>query len=397
MRRPTILRWFTLVLLTFGNFGLAAIVAAPAGAATGSAITTGGHHSCALVAKSGAVKCWGLNNHGQLGDRTWTNRSAPVGVAGLNSGIVAIDAGAAHTCALTKAGGVKCWGQNDSGELGDGIQIERADPVNVVGLSSGVAAISAGTGVSCAVTGSGGAKCWGRNDLGGIGDGTYQNRATPVDVLGLTSGVSAISAGGGHTCALTTTGAVYCWGNNNSGQLGTGATTATSGTPTQVVGLPSDITQISAGLGYSCALSPSTGVLCWGSNTFGQLGDGTTSDQPGPTPVTVQGLAPGTVTSVAAGGWHTCVVLVGGAAKCWGLNTSAGKLGDGTTTDSSTPVDVSGMSSGTAMVVPSILHHTCAATTSGVLKCWGYNGYGQVGDGTITNRPTPTTVSGFAK
>ena len=255
--------------------------------------------------------------------------------------------------------------------------------------------ISAGTGVSCALTASGGVKCWGANDLGQLGDGTTVDRVTPVDVLGLTSGVAAISAGGGHTCALTTGGSVRCWGNNNTGQVGTGSTAQTSPVPVEVVGLESGVTAISSGLGYSCALRQAGDAVCWGSNQSGNLGDGTTTTNA--SPVVVQGLPTGQIASIAAGGWHTCAILAGGGAKCWGLNTSAGKLGDGTTVDRLTPTDVAGMGSGTAAIATAILHHTCAMTTTGVVKCWGYNGYGQVGDGTTTNRLIPTAVNGFAK
>jgi alpha-tubulin suppressor-like RCC1 family protein len=189
-----------------------------------------------------------------------------------------------------------------------------------------------------------------------------------------------------------TSGAVKCWGNNNSGQLGSGVVSQAYYSPADVVGLESGVTAISAGLGYSCALRAAGDAVCWGSNRFGNLGDGTVTDQPTPTPVVVQGLPTGQITSIMAGGLHTCAIVSGGAAKCWGLNTSAGKLGDGTGVDRYTPVDVVGMGSGTAAIATAILHHTCAMTTDGGLRCWGYNGYGQVGDGTTTNRLVPTTV-----
>ncbi|MGA9350442.1 MAG: hypothetical protein WBW48_16795, partial [Anaerolineae bacterium] len=186
-----------------------------------TAIAAGYRHTCALTA--GGVKCWGYNGYGQLGDGTWTWRNTPVDVSGLTSGVTTIAAGSYHTCALTAGGGAKCWGHNNNGQLGDGTTTNRNTPVDVSGLTSGVDAIAAGSYHTCALT-AGGVKCWGLNDYGQLGDGTTTNRNTPVDVSGLTSGVAAIAAGYYHTCALTA-GGVKCWGRNNNGQLGDGTTT----------------------------------------------------------------------------------------------------------------------------------------------------------------------------
>ncbi len=138
---------------------------------------------------------------------------------------VAVSAGGRHTCALTAAGGVRCWGDNFFGQLGDGTTTERHTPVDVTGLTSGVAAVSAGARHTCAVTTASGLKCWGRNLFGQLGDGTTTERHTPVDVTGLTSGVAAVSAGGLHTCAVTTAGGLKCWGRNITGPVGDGTTT----------------------------------------------------------------------------------------------------------------------------------------------------------------------------
>jgi alpha-tubulin suppressor-like RCC1 family protein len=155
-----------------------------------------------------------------------------VDVSGLSSGVSAIAAGIGHTCAVTTGGGVKCWGYNLSGQLGDGTTTERLTEADVSGLSSGVIAIAAGRSHTCALTTGGGVNCWGYNGNGQLGDGTIMNRLTAVDVSGLSSGVNAIAAGGDHTCALTTGAGVKCWGSNVRGQLGIGG---------RNYGLPGDV------------------------------------------------------------------------------------------------------------------------------------------------------------
>ncbi|NLG95743.1 MAG: hypothetical protein GX491_00125 [Chloroflexi bacterium] len=203
-----------------------------------NSITAGGLHTCALT-PTGGVKCWGLNNFGQLGDGTTTEYSTrPVDVIDLSSGVQAIAAEYNYTCALPTAGKVKCWGDNWYGQIReDTTTTHYSTPVDVEGLSGGVRAITAGGAHTCALTTTGGVKCWGANWYGQLGNGTGAYSPTPVGVEGLSGGVRAITVGYAHTCALTTAGEMKCWGYNYYGQLGNGTTT-NSLTPVDVIGLP---------------------------------------------------------------------------------------------------------------------------------------------------------------
>ena len=364
--------------------------------ATAQAIAAGGSHTCA-VTSSGGVKCWGFNGLGELGDGTTTNRLTPVDVSGLDRVVVkSVVAGGGHTCVLTTAGDVKCWGRNFEGQLGNGTTTNSLTPVDVIGLGSGVKAIVAGEWYNCVVTANGGVKCWGNNYYGQLGNGeTAYSQSTPVNVIGLESGVTALVAGMGHTCAVMTDRRAKCWGLNAFGQLGDG-TTDDSSVPLDVIGLWSDeVYSLAAGIHHTCATNPywPPGQLwCWGFNSMGQLGDGTTDDSSVPVRVKVLG-AYGTSWAVVAGNFHTCGQRFFGdeLLRCWGQN-SFGQLGDGTGRDSLIPVFVSGLRSG---ALSAFDDHTCAVTASGGVKCWGDNYHGQLGDGTTTNRLTPVDVVGF--
>ena len=353
-------------------------------------MTTGHHHTCARFS-TGAVKCWGENTNGQLGDGTTTNRTTPTQVSGLSSGVQQLSSNENSNCVVLTTGAVKCWGQNTYGQLGDGAVANRSVPTQVAGLTSGVIQVAVGVRHACALFTSGAVKCWGNNVAGQLGDGTTTGRAAPTQVSGLNAGVVQITAGNSHTCAKLSTGALVCWGQNAYGQLGDGTST-TRTTPTAVPGLTSLVTQVSAGDYHTCAVLDTGSATCWGYNLYGQLGNGTTTQST--TPVAVSGLSTGVV-QISAAESHTCAVTAAGSVKCWGWNASFGQLGDGTYTNRSSPVQVTGITTGAASVSAGS-HHTCALLADGTAKCWGCNnGRGQLGDGTTTGRNTPVTVGGL--
>ena len=362
-----------------------------AGLATGAiAIAAGDRHTCALIS-AGAVKCWGLNSTGQLGDTTNASRNAPVAVSGLNTGGVMLAAGTGHTCVVMVSGGVKCWGDNARGQIGDGTIFQRNAPVDMSSLTTGVNAVAVGRLHTCALLLTGGVKCWGGNDVGQVGDASIAQRNTPVDVVSLTTGVASVAAASGdHTCVVLAGGQVKCWGDNASGQVGDGTLLAKS-SPTRVAGLSFALTQISAGARNTCALAVGGGAKCWGLNTSGQLGDNSTTQRN--SAVDVAGLGSGVVT-VATGTAHTCAVTATGGVKCWGSNTN-GQIGDNSTTQRITPVDVSGLANGVAAIAAGN-NHSCALTTGGGVLCWGLNSNGQLGDSSTTQRLVPTAVTGLA-
>ncbi len=338
------------------------------------------------------MQCWGDNDFGQLGDGTSTDQATPVNVVGLNAGVVALSAGGYQTCAVTNAGAVKCWGFNERGQLGDGSTTSSPIPVDVVSLRAGVRSVAAGYEHTCAVTMGGAVKCWGANESGELGDGTTTDRSAPADVQGLASDVAMVTAGGdysgGQTCALKTNGSVVCWGNNRSGQLGD-ETTISRSTPTAVTALTSGVQEISAGNEHVCALTVSGEVQCWGHNLYGQLGNGSTDDQS--TPVPASGLGSG-VRAVSSGGRHSCAITSAVGVLCWGDN-EYGQLGDGTTETRLTAVPVAGLTSD-VRIVHAGEESTCVLTGAGVEQCWGDNESGELGNGTTNGSYTPVSVEG---
>jgi alpha-tubulin suppressor-like RCC1 family protein len=347
-------------------------------------VSAGTFFTCAAV--GGGAKCWGVNDRGQLGNGRNINSPVPVGVVGLETGVLAVAAGQNHACALTGAGAVTCWGANDHGQLGNDMVGDSNVPGVVVGLT-GIVAVASGADFSCALDGNGiRVRCWGDGQLGQLGNGSSSDSRAPVLVSGLDPSVTTIASGYGHTCAVLSGGGMKCWGFNSNGQLGNNST-SNSLVPVDVPGFKG----VSLGFGgtTSCSVADTGAAYCWGGNSLGQLGDGNETDAHMPT--AVAGITSG-ASAIFVGGSHSCAV-VSGAVKCWGWNDQ-GQLGDGTMTRSDVPVNVKGLASG-AVSGAAGAEHTCVVTTSGGIKCWGENYDGQLGDGQRANSLVPVDVVGL--
>lgn len=438
---------------------------------------------CALTSVN-AVKCWGANDMGQLGDGTTTPSSHPVNVIGLDSGVQSIYASWHSACALLTDKTLKCWGYkavqdpavlwkpdfypvptpltlstysltsfspfcatDASGAINclgylRGEDNFSAVPTNTIGLQSGVVDLtigedpqSGGGSIACARTGQT-AKCWGKNVYGQVGDGSGRDQSIPTPIISDTAkGVYAgnshacavlqdnsvqcwgrdftgtypvitsplpitvggfngiivkMALGSSHGCALYTNSAVNCWGGGSSGQLGNGLSGGgvSSSVPITPVGLESGVMDIASAQTHTCAVLSDHSVKCWGANYYGALGLGGVTSSP--TPTLVSGIT--NAVQIASTFWHTCVTLSNGGAKCWGYNED-GQLGDGSLTTKNTPVDVVGLSANVAQISAG-RSHTCALLANGGVQCWGTNGSGELGDGTVDMSLIPVTVIG---
>ena len=340
-------------------------------------VASGNDHGCA-VTSSGGVLCWGDNSSGQLGG---TGDSSPVPeVVSLPARASMVASGGAHSCALTTAGAVWCWGDNTNGQLGNNSNNQSSAPVAVSGLSSGVRAIAAGVSSTCAIKTDGSVWCWGLNDVGELGNNSTTDSPVPVAVNGL-SGVTQISMGAYHACAIATSGSAWCWGLNGDGEVGNNST-ANSLVPVPVNGL-SPVISIAAGQNNSCAVEADQSVWCWGYNTDGELGNNSTLNSP--VPVAVSALPSGSgVRSVSVGGDYnslggaSCALKADGTVWCWGLN-SVGEVGNNSYNNSSVPVAVVGLPAGVVSLAAGVYNgNTCALTRAGGVSCWGSNRHGQL-------------------
>lgn len=367
-----------------------ALLAANCSWAAVSTVAAGGEHSCA-VEGDGTVWCWGANQWGQLGAPVGAPKPTPTLVASAFGGhdVTSVAAGHDHTCALTAAGEVWCWGRNEASQLGSVTpgNAPSAMPLKVAGLGSPVVAISAGGQHTCAVRGTGVVMCWGSNYLGQLGRSTLSPpQVAPGLVIGVTQAF-AVSAGDSHTCAVRVGGQVMCWGENFDGQLGRGAFSDAQPTAALVTGLD-DAADIAAGGTFSCALRIDGSLACWGANAAGQLGTGSTgASQPSPQPVAD---LDGSV-KLQAGNRHACALRETGAIACWGAG-DFGQIGNGGWTwsiPSPATIDIDAVHLATGF------GHTCARKANTTVACWGDNGKGQLGTGLLPADQTAPQATGL--
>ena len=361
----------------------------PPGEASGASIVglgLGDLHSCAL-AHAGGVLCWGANESFELGSATRENSPVPRLLPGLIN-VSSIDSAAGYSCVINGDGTVSCWGLDGHGELGDaasGQSASRPDPQPVMGLA-GVVQLSTGEGHACALDFNGVVYCWGANARGQLGDGTNVDRSVPVKVSGLAAAAKEVSAAETHTCARLASGQVQCWGGNEYGQLGDGMLGEDATTP-QPVGGVTDAVELVSGSYHTCVVRKGRNVTCWGRNNRGQLGDGSTVDRAYP----VATAALNDVRDLALGEVHSCSRSENGAVACWGGN-DFGQIGDGSMTDRPAPVAVPGVH---ADELRAGNYHNCARRNLDAVQCWGRNDNAQLGDGTTINRAVPTVTLGL--
>ena len=345
-----------------------------------TAVTTGLDHTCALA--GGAAYCWGRGRGGSLGADSLQFALRPVRVS-ATANFTQISAGEEHTCALASSGIAYCWGANTRGQLGTRDAAPHFRPTQIARSNLRFKQLSAGGYHTCGLTPASDALCWGWNSFGQVGNGSTIGQLEAVDVNG-NFALHTLSAGAAHTCGVTMQGAGYCWGNGTSGQLGDGArVTRLDAVP--ITGFA--FTSISAGSEHSCAVTNGGAAYCWGDGEYGQLGTGATNSAIRPVAV----IGNHTFAHIAAGSEHTCGVTRSGELYCWGHN-NFGRLGIfGLPTIVATPTRAGADSLRYSAVATGRLH-TCALATSGALYCFGFGGFGQLGNGTVNSTSTPTRV-----
>ncbi|MCA9683548.1 MAG: hypothetical protein KC457_15210 [Myxococcales bacterium] len=391
-----------------------------------AALDLGEHHTCALI-DGGAVRCWGRGEFGQLG---YGNANivgddeypSDVGDVLLPGPVVKLSLGGQHSCAIFQDGGLRCWGLNDRGQLGYGNLSNLGDDENLAGLAAisvpPAIEIQVGSRHSCARVGNGEVRCWGFNEQGQLGYGNTMDMVPVLEMLlpggpvSLGAVTSRLEAGSWHSCVNFVDGGVRCWGRNDNGQLGYGnlenigdnELPAAAGLVSLVpANLPpnTEIVDVALGGNHSCAVLSSGSVLCWGANGSGQLGLGnanTIGDDEVPSSQLPVGL-PNAAAQLALGLNHSCVLLVDGNVMCWG-DSSVGQLGYGNTDnigDDEVPMDAGLVDlGGKATMIAAGANHTCVLMENTDVRCWGQNNYSQLGLGssvTIGDNETPAEAS----
>jgi alpha-tubulin suppressor-like RCC1 family protein len=373
------------------------------------AARSGSNFQCYLN-KLGKSYCWGGNSNGQLGNGTTTNSSVPVAVttSGAINGraILAMSGGGVHACAIADDENAYCWGSNSAGQLGNNSTTSSSVAVAVTagGVFNGlkIKAITSGSNFNCAIASDDNAYCWGYNGSGQLGIGTTTQSNVPTAVLGLPAGpVKKISAGSSHICAVASDDRIYCWGENSDGQLGNGTTTNSSSpvaVSTSGVLSGKKFLSISSGELHTCIVADDNKPYCWGRNGSGQLGNGTYTPSTTPVAVYMSGVLNGkTIKALASGFLTNCVIASDHLPYCWGNQGTTGGLGNNLAM-SSTNVPVTVLTSGvlngkTVKALSSGNSQHCVVANDDLPYCWGMNYEGQVGDGTTTNATVPVAVT----
>ena len=361
-------------------------------------ISVNNKHTCTIL-DNGSVSCWGYGGNGELGNGGTTDKTTPTltNSLGIGRSAVALSTGVIHTCAILDNGSVSCWGYGYNGQLGNGGRSDKTTPTFTGSLGTGRTAISLSSGnyYTCAILDNGAVSCWGQGGYGGLGNGGTSDKTTPMLTSSLGVGRTAISLSSGayHTCAILDNGDVSCWGRNDEGQLGNGGTSDTT-TPTLTSSLGTGRTAVvlSSGFDHTCAILDNGSVSCWGFGFYGGLGNGGTSDKT--TPTLTSSLGAGrTAVALSSGNRHTCAILDNGSVSCWGFG-DYGQLGNGGTSDKHTPTLTSSLGTGrTAVALSSGDRSTCAILDNGNVSCWGRNTYGQLGNGGTSDKTAPTLTS----
>ncbi len=411
-----------------------------------ASVSLGDHHACSLLI-DGRVYCWGYNAQGQCGVDDLDGQYRPVQVQGLADDIVDVKASYRHTCALDSSGNVFCWGYNNAGQLGWGEFNGDSHPVpdQVLGLGSEAVSLGLGTYHSCAILLDGRAQCWGHNWYGTLGDGTTTQRIEPADVLNSEgsnslSGVLKLDSGESYSCAMVSSGKVYCWGkgsegnlgqadlvneqklpvlldsidqivinisvsrnstcarsqdnlfcwgNSNKGELGAGYGGTTLFLPTKVL-LTSEILPVDVTVGdaHSCGRYGDGSLSCWGMNTYGELGHGDQNDMYAHAPIKLEALD-SPAQSISANNSYVCAALQDGTGHCWGGGGS-GQLGQGERANSANPVAIATLDN--IASIASGFYHACVLTEENTVYCWGENHRGQLGQGDTEDQLTPQLI-----
>jgi alpha-tubulin suppressor-like RCC1 family protein len=345
-------------------------------------VSAGGDHTCAFDVV-GRLHCWGLGTNGRLGTGAMDTVAVLPTPVTSSSVFFSIDAGAAHACAVATGGALHCWGLANYGQVGNRSSEPRSDPFHVREPPFTFVAVTTGTFHSCALGEDLRAYCWGANAAGQLGVGSLHGQGVPVPVSG-DHRFAMISAGGEHTCGVTSEGDTYCWGRGTEGQLGTGDALTRPSPVRLASGVAFNV--ISAGAGHTCGITAEGRAYCWGAGAVGQLGTGTLLNATSPTPVQVEAR----FTGVSAGEEHTCGVTTTGRIYCWGHN-NFGRLGrQSLPAAQPQPAPVDGDIE--FDVVSAGRLHTCGIARNGALYCWGFGGFGQLGNGMVLSRSTPTRV-----